>query len=170
MPTAPDPNSPYMDGRVQAEFGREPGTPSSVGKPGPQAADFSFPAPPAPASAPPGRPAAPAQPAPTPGAPALTAGAAPPTTPAPTTPMLPTAPGAAPMLPPGTLSVNTVGADGTPHSSITPEGDQRYRLAVVALREKLGPMPKVMRNPGAPELPVELGKWNYNPFTGQYSK
>ena len=64
MPTAPDPNSPFMDSRMQSLFGREPGTPSNAGMPTPQAASVVYPAPPAPATAQPGRPTNAVSPAP----------------------------------------------------------------------------------------------------------
>lgn len=41
-----------------------------------------------------------------------------------------------------------------------------YRAHVVQLRERLGPVPSVFRQANLPELPVEAGRWNYNPFTG----
>lgn len=169
MPTAPNANSPFMESRVAAETGgREPGAPSAAGRPGVQPADLSYPAPPAPATAPPGRPAAPAFPAP-PTTPAKPATAAP--TPTSATAPPSTAPGAAAALPPGTMSTPTTDpTTGTTREVMTPEGDARYRAAHVALREKLGPIPKSFRNPGLPEMPVELGKWNYNPFTGQFLK
>lgn len=62
MPTSIRPDDPNATGagRLQAMVGgRQPGTPSTAGKPGVQAGRVSFPAPPAPASAPPGRPSTP---------------------------------------------------------------------------------------------------------------
>ena len=56
MPTAPDPNSPFMETRLAADFGREPGMPSSAGKPTVQPGGLDFPAPPAPAAGLVGRP------------------------------------------------------------------------------------------------------------------
>lgn len=59
MPTQINPDSPTATGagRLQAMVGgpRDPGTPSTAGKPGVQAGRTSFPAPPAPSTAPPGR-------------------------------------------------------------------------------------------------------------------
>ena len=58
MPSAPNPQSPFMDSRLQSLFGpRDPGTPTSAGKPGLQPGGPAFPAPPAVNAAPPGRPA-----------------------------------------------------------------------------------------------------------------
>jgi len=56
-----------------------------------------------------------------------------------------------------------------PQLTITPEGAQRYRESVVRTREALGPMPSIFRSPGMPEMPVEPGRQNYNPFTGRWS-
>lgn len=184
MPTSPDPNSPFMAGRVEAALGvRAPGGPSMTGKPTPQVGDVSFPAPPGVMSAPPGRPAAPMGPAPAAAAPqgqpvqpkpaALQAGQ--PTDPVaaamPTTPnaaALPPVPGASAATP---LGVATRGADGQPQlSALTPEGAQRYRELVVQTRAALGPIPRVFRQTGLPEMPVEVGQWNYSPFTGQWSR
>lgn len=168
MPTAPDPNSPYMDNRLQAEFGmRDPGTPSSVGKPGVQAADLSFPAPPAVNAAPPGRPSdagAPTPPIAQPKQPAKPAAAQ-------------SAPGAggvqpgAVTPPPGQKTIASVDpTTGAVSHTLTPEGDMAYRQNVLKLRDQLGPIPKVFLHPNLPELPVEPGKWNFNPFTGQFTK
>lgn len=190
MPSAPNPDSPFMDSRLEATLGiRSPGGPSSAGKPGVQAGDVSFPAPPSPATAPPGRPSAPSGPAP------IAAPATPTPAPAPAqpaaprqegasgtgaTPTAPTADGAQQALnglPVGAavatpLGVATTGPDGQQQlSSLSPEGAQRYREVAVQKRTELGPIPSVFRNPGVlPELPLEVGKWNYNPFTGQWVK
>lgn len=202
MPSSPNANSPFMESRLQATFGvKAPGSPSSAGKPGVQAADVSFPAPPSPASAPPGRPAGPSAtptpapippPPPPPPAPApATAPAAPkpdgggqsaggemwPNAQAPQQPqqaggeMWPnvSAPAPAP-APPAPSVVAGVTALNQPQLSLTPEGEQRYRQLVVRTREALGPMPNVFRMAGMPEMPVEPGRFNYNPFTGSWSK
>lgn len=86
----------------------------------------------------------------------------------------PPAPGELAGQPPGTqvqTPYGTVTADpstGQQNMALSPEGTQRYKEQKAALREKLGPMPRVFQNiPGVPEFPVELGGWNYNPFTGQ---
>lgn len=172
MPTAPDPNSPYIDNRLQAEFGmRDPGTPSSVGKPGPQMADISFPAPPAVNAALPGRPSdagAPVPPTarpkqlqrPTQAAAAVGAGGS-----------QPAQPGAAPVPPLGQKTVATIDpSTGAVSHTLTPEGDMAYRQNIVKLRNQLGPIPRVFVHPTLPELPVEPGQWNLNPFTGQFTK
>src|SRR3990170_2385783 len=69
MPTQVTPNDRSATGaaRLQSMVGgtRDPGSPSTAGKPGVQAGRFAFPNPPAPATAPPGRPATPS---PAPGA------------------------------------------------------------------------------------------------------
>jgi hypothetical protein len=83
------------------------------------------------------------------------------------------APGELATQPPGTqvqTPLGTVTADpsGSQTMALSPEGQQRYKEQKAALREKLGPMPKIFQNvPGLPEMPVELGGWNFNPFTGQ---
>jgi hypothetical protein len=167
MPSQPDPNSPYLPTQVQSDFGiHPPGTPSLAGKPTPQAADVTFPAPPAVASSPVGRPPTPGSPAPTP--------TATPTVPMPTAP--PTAPGVpaapAPAMPPTAPPLVVPGASaapgGDPRLALSPEGDARYRDAVVQGRAALGPVPTIMRNPNLPQMPFELGKRNYNVWTGQY--
>lgn len=188
MPTRPDPNSPYLPARLEATFGvSAPGTPSVAGLPTPQAADLSYPAPPAINTAPPGRPPAVKQPGqPAADAPApFAAGTIPP--PPPQAGML-GAPGAAPgsvigalprqpsasELPAGAAIATPMGTasrdavTGEQSVALSPEGQQRYREAVVRKREELGPIPGVMRHPSLPEMPVELGKWNYSPFTNRW--
>jgi hypothetical protein len=183
MPTRPNPDSPFMDSRVEAAFGlRGAGTPSSAGKPGVQPADVSFPAAPGVATAPPGRPAAPTVPQPAgvtppaaPGAPAPAPAAKPKAegTPSePAAPALPTAPGAA-AVPPSSSAATPLGVTsrdplGNVTTALSPEGGQRYREVAVQLRASLGPIPRVFRDPNLPEMPVEVGQWNYNPFTGQW--
>lgn len=169
MPTAPDPNSPFLPARLEATLGvNAPGTPSMAGQPGVQAAGVQFPAPPAPATNFPGRPTTPQ--AATPTAPVPTASK---TTAAPTQAKPRTAAQgasvdaqaatAAPVTPAPRL---VPGADGS--LAITPEGDMAYRQAVVAGRTRLGPIPKLFRHPTLPEMPFELGTHNYNAFTGQW--
>lgn len=167
MPTAPDPNSPYMASRVEAELGvRGPGMPTMAGKPGVQAANVAFPAPPSPASAPVGRPATARPPAPA--APAQQAPSVPSAQPAaqaaPPPAAQPGQPAPAAPMQPAPLGIPT--ADGM---SLTPEGDMAYRQAVMRGRDDLGPVPKAFRHPTLPELPFELGKPNYSPFTGRWS-
>lgn len=170
MPSQPNPDSPYLASRLQATLGvRAPGTPSAAGKPDVQAGRVSFPAPPAPASAPPGRPSNPVAPAPA--APVTTA------------PVVPTTPPAAPAAAPTPGA--EAGADaalppaapppmGVPQLdgslALTPEGDMRYRQAVVAGRQALGPVPRVFTHASLPELPYELGQANWNPFTSAWSE
>lgn len=178
MPTMPDPNSPFMDSRLQSEFGaRIPGMPSSAGKPGVQAADLSFPAPPAVATAPPGRPpeaqpAAPMQPMTPPAAPA----GKPPTAAVPSATATSPTGGAQPAqqaqagLPVGTRTMPTVRPDGSVAHTLTPEGQDAYRQAALKTRTALGQMPAVFTLPGMPELEVLPGKHNYNPVTGKWSK
>jgi hypothetical protein len=71
--------------------------------------------------------------------------------------------------PPAPSVVPSVTALNQPQLALTPEGEQRYRESVVRLRESLGPMPNIFRMAGMPEMPVEPGKQNYNPFTGRWS-
>lgn len=184
MPTAPDPNSPYPAAQLQSTFGlRTPGTPSSVGKPGVQQADVSFPAPPSVATAPNGRPPNPGIPSPTPSA----LGGAPPP-PAPPTQPPATPSGAAseappaggaqgqqgqegqplPSVPPPLTTPTISAANGEPRHTLTPEGDARYREKVLQLRTSMGPVPSIFRNPNLPQMPAEIGKMNFNPFTNQY--
>lgn len=112
-----------------------------------------------------------------------------PVTTAPAPMSTPTAPAAAPTpaasLPPVTASVPTAAQPGAaaagvalppigvprPDGSLalTPEGDMRYRQAVVAGREALGPVPRVFKHASLPELPYELGQHNWNPFTSSWS-
>jgi hypothetical protein len=55
-------------------------------------------------------------------------------------------------------------------TTLSPEGQQKYKEAVVAKRKALGPVPKFAQMPGAPELPVELGKSAFNPWTGVFGR
>lgn len=177
MPSQPDPNSPFLASRAQAALGiRAPGDPSMAGQPGVQPGGFNFPAPPTPAGGIPGRPTMPA--VPTPAAPV-------PATPTPqtATPQAkskqagaeggrPATGSPAPQPQPAVapLGVPVQSADGAaqPDLALTPEGDMRYRQAVLAGRDALGPIPRAFRHPTLPELPYELGSKNYNPFTGSW--
>ena len=164
MPTAPDPNSPFLPARLEATLGvNAPGTPGVAGNPSPQAAGMQFPAPPAPATNFPGRPTTPKAATPTAAVPTASKTTAPPPQakqpggtqgaegqPAVAVP--------APRLVPG--------ADGS--LAITPEGDMAYRQAVLAGRDRLGPIPKLFRHPTLPEVPFELGTHNFNPFTSAW--
>lgn len=172
MPTAPDPNSPFLASRLEATLGvRAPGTPSISGQPGAQAANVSFPAPPGAASAPVGRPATPQ--APQPGAPVPATPTPKAATPGTKQPAVKPAAGAAPVanpavpMPLGTPVTSANG--GAPDLLISPEGDARYREAVLQGRESLGPIPRIFRHASLPEMPFELGAHNYNPFTGAWS-
>jgi len=78
-------------------------------------------------------------------------------------------------VPPGTTvqtPFGTVEDDGTGTSSmaLSPEGTQKYKEAKAALRKKLGAMPAGLDLPGMPEFPIELGQWNFNPFTGKQER
>lgn len=53
--------------------------------------------------------------------------------------------------------------------SLSPEGKVKYQEAVVQARKKLGPTP-FGDIPNAPPMPVRLGRYNVNPFTGQLVK
>ena len=68
-----------------------------------------------------------------------------------------------------TASTGTATA-GQSDVQLSPEGQQKYREAVVAVRKRLGPVPKFAQMPGAPEMPVELGGHNYNPWSGTFIK
>lgn len=146
-----------------------------------QAADVSYPAPPGVASAPNGRPPQAQTPTPimpTAPTPTATASTAPPAQqprqPAQGgagAPAAPAAPGAAAApIAPAPSVVPTPGAFNEPQLAITPEGAQRYREAVVRVRGQLGSLPRVFSHPSLPEMPVELGKWNWNPFTSMWAK
>lgn len=55
---------------------------------------------------------------------------------------------------------------GASKLTLSPEGQQKYKEAKAALRKKLGDLPASLSMPGMPEFPVELGQYNYNPFSG----
>lgn len=59
---------------------------------------------------------------------------------------------------------------GASKLTLSPEGQQKYREAKAKLRQKLGPLPGLLQNPGMPQLPVEVGQFNYNPFTGKMER
>lgn len=169
MPTSPDPNSPFLPARLEATLGvNAPGTPSMSGQPGVQAAGVQYPAPPAPATNFPGRPTTPQASTPTAVVPTATKTTAPPQQAKPKSgdPAALAQPGGeavAPALPGPKL---TPGADGS--LGITPDGDMAYRTAVLAGRDRLGPIPRLFRHASLPELPYELGQHNWNPFTSQW--
>lgn len=78
-------------------------------------------------------------------------------------------------LPPGaqvTTPVGTYTQDGTGSGAValSPEGQQKYKESVVKLRKQMGPTPKAMSLPGAPEMPAQPGSHNYNPWTGQFTR
>ena len=157
MPTKSDPESPFLSAQVDAALGgRTPGTPSTAGKPTPQAADFRFPAPPGPAAAPGGRPKA--QAIPTPLAPVAPAPAA------------PTPSAAGPGLPDAGKPIEggVEGAKPAPEAeaAVAVADTQHYREAVMQTRLKLGPIPSVFRHASLPEMPAEPDMPNWNPFTG----
>jgi hypothetical protein len=167
MPTAPDPNSPFLPARLEATLGvNAPGTPGMAGNPGVQAAGVQFPAPPAPNTGFPGRPTTPKAATPTAAVPTASKSTAPPSqAKKPSGGVQSGAQGEQPLAPvPGPKVVP--GSDGS--LGITPEGDMAYRQAVVAGRASLGPIPKLFRHPSIPELPFELGGHNWNPFTGTW--
>lgn len=158
MPSSPNAASPFLPERLQAEFGqREPGTPSTAGQPGVQAANLSFPNPPAPASAVAGRPpnsTGPAQ-----------AGA-----PAPAQqPVVPQSP--VPEQKPSGDAGATAKAMGLPAESLMQNKQAQamaHQEAVVRKREELGALPAVFNHPSLPKLPIELGRSNYNPMTNRW--
>jgi hypothetical protein len=61
----------------------------------------------------------------------------------------------------------TTGAETT---TLSPEGQQQFKMKKAALRKKLGPLPELLNAPGMPEFPVEVGQWNYNPFSGKMER
>lgn len=130
MPTQVNPDNPNATGagRLQAMVGgREPGTPSTAGKPGVQQARYAFPAPPAPNTAPPGKPPDGARAAmggaqPTPQQPGTPApGAAPTLAPQPSAGAPPPTPGS-PQPAPGAGSSTTRGV-GAPAAPAPPTVD-----------------------------------------------
>ena len=160
LPTPrPSPVTPLNQvGLASGVPGRPPATPTpaGVGAPSPAPSGTAFP--PAP---PQGFPSAPA-PAPAP----------PPSPVAP--PGQPTAPGQPPAYPgqPVQSALGTVAPDASGRSmtTLSPEGAQKYQQMVVMKRKELGAVPKFAQMPGAPELPVQLGSSNFNPWTGRMFK
>jgi len=75
--------------------------------------------------------------------------------------------GAQVQTPVGTFTRDTTGSGSV---ALSPEGQQKYKESVVKLRKKMGPTPKAMTLPGAPELPAEPGKHNFNPWSGQFTR
>jgi len=145
MPTRPQEDSPFVASLLQREMGpRQPGSPSVAGKPTPQAGGLQFPAPPGVNTGQVGRPPEASGPAPSP---------------APSAGIAPRQPGG--MVP-------TAPVPGQP-----PQVDPALLMAKESMRvrQALGPMPKVFTDtPGMPQLPVMPGRWNFNPFTGSWSK
>lgn len=166
MPTASNPDSPYLAAQVESILGgRVPGTPSTAGKPTPQPADFGFPAPPSVSARPTGRPPATVAPGPF-TMPSASAPAAPtPSAAGPGNPLVGQQPQGAQQPAQRTEGAAPQPASPTP-AEATAEATQRYREAVVATRSRLGPIPRVFRHPLLPELEVVPGKPNLNPFTG----
>lgn len=169
MPTQVNPDNPNATGagRLQAMVGgREPGTPSTAGKPGVQQARYAFPAPPAPNTAPPGKPpdgaraamggaTAPQQPgtpapgaAPTPAAPQ--SAAAPPPTPG------------SPQPAPGAGSSQTRGT-GAPEAPPAPTVDQNG-MATQTFASATIPKPSTVQPGTAVQTPY--GTASHDPATG----
>lgn len=74
---------------------------------------------------------------------------------------------AQPMAPPAPTPQPGFGA----MAPVPPDPTTVVAQQALQTRQKLGPMPKVFSGiPGMPQLPVIPGRWNYNPFTGQWSK
>ena len=71
-------------------------------------------------------------------------------------------------VPPG-VKIRTpygeVGRDGS--LSLSPEGEVKYKEAVVARRKQFGPHP-FADDPNAPPTPARLGRHMFNPFSGQW--
>lgn len=59
----------------------------------------------------------------------------------------------------------TMNQDGS--IKLSPEGEMKYKEAVVARRKKLGPHP-FAADPNAPAMEVRLGGRMFNPFTGRW--
>ncbi len=73
-------------------------------------------------------------------------------------------------LPPGTTvqtPYGTMGGDGK--LTLSPEGQEKYKEAIVQRRKSFGAHP-FAGMPGAPEYPIELGKPAFNLFSGQWSR
>lgn len=153
MPTAINPDNPSATGagRLQAMVGgRDPGTPSTAGKPTPQPGRYSFPAPPAVPAAPVGRPpdgaraamsgAAPAPSTPSPGTPAPAPGVAPtPAAPSPAAATPPPVPGS-PQPAPGAGSSTTAGV-GAPAAPPAPVMDASGTVTSTSLASPTIPKP-----------------------------
>ena len=78
-------------------------------------------------------------------------------------------------VPPGTVVQTPFGTvedtgDGSSKLALSPEGTAKYKAAKAGLRKKLGAMPSNLSKPGMPDFPVELGQYNYNPFTGSMER
>ena len=78
-----------------------------------------------------------------------------------------TPPGAIVQTPFGTVEQDDQGSNKL---TLSPEGKARYKEAKASLRKKLGAMPESLSGPGMPEMPIELGQYNYNPFTGRMER
>lgn len=72
-------------------------------------------------------------------------------------------------MPPGTQVQTPYGTmDSTGKLNLSPEGQAKYKEAVVQRRKAFGPHP-FANMPGAPEMPINLGKPAFNPFSGRWS-
>ncbi len=71
-------------------------------------------------------------------------------------------------LPPGMTVQTPYGTvDSSGKLTLSPEGQQKYREAVVQKTRQFGHFPGA-QDPNAPKPPITLGKPSYNPFTNQW--
>ena len=59
--------------------------------------------------------------------------------------------------------------DRSGNIQFTPDGEVKYREAVVQRRKDFGPHPWA-GDPNAPKPPARMGGWMINPFTGQWRR
>jgi hypothetical protein len=73
-------------------------------------------------------------------------------------------------VPEGTNIMTPYGPmDRSGNIQFTPEGEVKYKEAVVKRRKDFGPHPWA-GDPNAPQPPARMGGWMLNPFTGAWRR
>lgn len=164
MPTAPDPNSPYIATRLKSMFGVNAPGQAGAGRPTAVAGQAPRVNPPGVAQAPIGRPPGMLT---TPTPQGMTQQPPPPSgQPAQPQTIIPPANQQDQQAAPAAQAPQPAQAP----AQAQPQQPEPDAHAIAQTRQRLGPLPKLFRHPSLPELPVQPGALNYNPLTGMWSR